>query len=124
MKLAWQNAVASVLVLLVPVVLAEAAQAREAPDVQFLRGRVVAVGIPGASSVSPVGQFLPGGPFMTSRHWLRLRSRARSSIRRAFWSPAARILRRCRPAPTSYPARFSPLTRAGRSWSSRRASLR
>jgi hypothetical protein len=28
----------------------------------FLNGRVVAVGIPGASAVSPVGTFLPGGP--------------------------------------------------------------
>lgn len=31
-------------------------------DVQSLRGRVVAVGIPGASAVSAVGVFLPGGP--------------------------------------------------------------
>ena len=28
----------------------------------FLNGRVVALGIPGASAVSPVGTFLPGGP--------------------------------------------------------------
>src|SRR5262249_37031803 len=26
------------------------------------RGRIVAVGIPGASTITPVGQFLPGGP--------------------------------------------------------------
>ena len=29
---------------------------------QFLEGRVVAVGIPGVSAVAPVGTFLPGGP--------------------------------------------------------------
>jgi hypothetical protein len=29
---------------------------------QFLRGRIVAIGIPGVSAVSPVGTFLPGGP--------------------------------------------------------------
>lgn len=29
---------------------------------QFVRARIVAVGIPGASTVSPVGVFLPGGP--------------------------------------------------------------
>jgi hypothetical protein len=29
---------------------------------QTLRGRLVAVGIPGASAISPVGTFLPGGP--------------------------------------------------------------
>jgi hypothetical protein len=28
----------------------------------YLRGRVVAIGIPGASAISPVGTFLPGGP--------------------------------------------------------------
>ena len=27
-----------------------------------LRGRIIAVGIPGASAISPVGTFLPGGP--------------------------------------------------------------
>jgi hypothetical protein len=27
-----------------------------------LRGRIVAIGIPGASAISPVGIFLPGGP--------------------------------------------------------------
>jgi hypothetical protein len=31
-------------------------------DPQALEGRVIAVGIPGASAVSPVGTFLPGGP--------------------------------------------------------------
>src|SRR5215470_11128332 len=29
---------------------------------QLLRGRIVAIGIPGASAVSAVGTFLPGGP--------------------------------------------------------------
>jgi hypothetical protein len=29
---------------------------------QFLRGRIIAVGIPGASAISAVGTFLPGGP--------------------------------------------------------------
>jgi hypothetical protein len=29
---------------------------------QFLRGRIVAIGIPGVSAISPVGTFLPGGP--------------------------------------------------------------
>jgi hypothetical protein len=29
---------------------------------QSLRGRIVAVGVPGASAISPVGTFLPGGP--------------------------------------------------------------
>lgn len=29
---------------------------------QSLKGRIVAVGIPGASAISPVGSFLPGGP--------------------------------------------------------------
>src|SRR3977135_3553470 len=31
-------------------------------DENFLRGRIIAVGIPGASAISPVGTFLPGGP--------------------------------------------------------------
>jgi hypothetical protein len=30
---------------------------------QSLKGRLVAIGIPGASAISPVGTFLPGGPF-------------------------------------------------------------
>lgn len=34
---------------------------RAAP-VQDLRARIVALGIPGASAISPVGTFLPGGP--------------------------------------------------------------
>src|SRR5262245_1964300 len=29
---------------------------------QDLRGRIVAIGIPGISAISPVGSFLPGGP--------------------------------------------------------------
>jgi hypothetical protein len=33
-----------------------------AKDPSFIDGRVIAVGIPGASAVSPVGTFLPGGP--------------------------------------------------------------
>lgn len=36
--------------------------AQERDDGQFLNGRIVAVGIPGVSAVSPVGTFLPGGP--------------------------------------------------------------
>jgi hypothetical protein len=34
----------------------------EDKDTQSLQGRIVAVGIPGASAISPVGTFLPGGP--------------------------------------------------------------
>jgi len=34
----------------------------EGDNQQALRGRIVAVGIPGASAVSAVGTFLPGGP--------------------------------------------------------------
>jgi len=34
----------------------------EGDNQQTLRGRVVAVGIPGASAISAVGTFLPGGP--------------------------------------------------------------
>jgi hypothetical protein len=33
-----------------------------AKDASFIAGRVIAFGIPGASAVSPVGTFLPGGP--------------------------------------------------------------
>src|SRR6516164_4553730 len=33
-----------------------------ADNEQSLRGRIIAVGIPGASAISPVGTFLPGGP--------------------------------------------------------------
>lgn len=29
---------------------------------QFLNGRIIAIGIPGVSAISPVGSFLPGGP--------------------------------------------------------------
>src|SRR5277367_6469860 len=29
---------------------------------ESLRARIIAVGIPGASAISPVGTFLPGGP--------------------------------------------------------------
>jgi hypothetical protein len=38
------------------------AAGRPQPNRGTLRGRIVAVGIPGASAVSPVGTFLPGGP--------------------------------------------------------------
>jgi hypothetical protein len=38
------------------------AEDHDRDDQQALRGRIVAVGIPGASSVSAVGTFLPGGP--------------------------------------------------------------
>jgi hypothetical protein len=38
------------------------ARAQESDDGQFVSGRIVAVGIPGISAVSPVGTFLPGGP--------------------------------------------------------------
>jgi hypothetical protein len=31
-------------------------------DEPFLKGRVVAIGVPGISAISPVGTFLPGGP--------------------------------------------------------------
>jgi hypothetical protein len=41
---------------------ATSATAVTAEDPPFLDGRVVAVGIPGASAVAPVGSFLPGGP--------------------------------------------------------------
>src|SRR5215472_2695666 len=39
-----------------------AAQEGEHDPPPFLKGRVVAVGIPGASAISAVGRFLPGGP--------------------------------------------------------------
>jgi hypothetical protein len=39
-----------------------AAEARGRGDWPPLPGRVVAIGIPGASAISPVGTFLPGGP--------------------------------------------------------------
>jgi hypothetical protein len=38
------------------------AEADDHGNKQFLEGRVVAVGIPGASAISAVGTFLPGGP--------------------------------------------------------------
>jgi hypothetical protein len=40
----------------------EIGRADDESDKQFLKGRIVAVGIPGASAISAVGQFLPGGP--------------------------------------------------------------
>lgn len=50
-----------------PMVLVGAGQAHDAaqPPVS-LQARVVAVGIPGAGAVSPVGRFLPGGPIHDS----------------------------------------------------------
>jgi hypothetical protein len=39
-----------------------AVSAIDAKDAPFIDARVVAVGIPGASALSPVGTFLPGGP--------------------------------------------------------------
>lgn len=38
------------------------AEDKDRDDQQVLRGRIVAVGIPGASAITPVGTFLPGGP--------------------------------------------------------------
>lgn len=38
------------------------AQDTDQDDRPAIKGRIVAVGIPGASSISPVGSFLPGGP--------------------------------------------------------------
>src|SRR5215471_7936850 len=38
------------------------AEDRDRDDHSALRGRIVAVGIPGASTISAVGMFLPGGP--------------------------------------------------------------
>ena len=38
------------------------AEEEEDDGAPFLEGRLVAVGIPGASAVAPVGRFLPGGP--------------------------------------------------------------
>src|SRR5260370_21202238 len=38
------------------------ARAEDKDNQPSLQGRIVAVGIPGASAVSPVGTFLPGGP--------------------------------------------------------------
>src|SRR5262249_46510444 len=37
-------------------------QADSQDEGQVLRGRIVAIGIPGVSAISPVGTFLPGGP--------------------------------------------------------------
>ncbi|MCM3874010.1 MAG: hypothetical protein ND895_25255 [Pyrinomonadaceae bacterium] len=34
----------------------------DAHSIKSLKGRIIAVGIPGASAISPVGHFLPGGP--------------------------------------------------------------
>src|ERR1700709_384912 len=34
----------------------------DSEKVPFIDGRVIAFGIPGASAVSPIGTFLPGGP--------------------------------------------------------------
>jgi len=38
------------------------ASADDGDGAKSLRGRIIAVGIPGASAISPVGKFLPGGP--------------------------------------------------------------
>src|SRR5258708_13988304 len=38
------------------------ARAEDKNNQPSLQGRIVAVGIPGASAISPVGTFLPGGP--------------------------------------------------------------
>jgi hypothetical protein len=52
-----------VIVTLVIVIIGNTAgRAQERDDGQFVSGRIVAVGIPGISAVSPVGTFLPGGP--------------------------------------------------------------
>ena len=37
-------------------------EAQESDDRHFLNARIVAIGIPGISAISPVGTFLPGGP--------------------------------------------------------------
>src|SRR5215470_2751573 len=38
------------------------AKADEGDDRKFIAGRIVAVGIPEAGAIAPVGVFLPGGP--------------------------------------------------------------
>ena len=38
------------------------AKAQESDEKHYLNARIVAIGIPGISAISPVGTFLPGGP--------------------------------------------------------------
>jgi hypothetical protein len=62
------GAVGAVMLAVAAAVVASSANGRTAvsaigtKDAPFIDGRVVAVGIPGASALSPVGTFLPGGP--------------------------------------------------------------
>ena len=68
--------------------------AQERDDGHFLSGRIVAIGIPGISAVSPVGTFLPGGPFTISQCSPRSLSQGEFSTRRGSSSPAPRTLAR------------------------------
>ncbi|HKF54242.1 MAG TPA: hypothetical protein VKJ45_02315 [Blastocatellia bacterium] len=54
--------VASLLAMITTVGSRHAAKADDRDDGQFIEGRIVALGIPGASAIAPVGAFLPGGP--------------------------------------------------------------
>ena len=58
----YKSILASVAILLFMAIQINLANAQESDDRHFLSARIVAVGIPGISAVSPVGTFLPGGP--------------------------------------------------------------
>jgi len=63
-----------------------------AGDLETIRARVVAIGIPGVSAVAPVGTFLPGGPIHDKPAFATSPSQARSWTRRGFSSAACPIL--------------------------------
>jgi hypothetical protein len=50
-----------------------------------LQGRIIAVGIPGASAVTPVGNFVPTGPIPTLANLKPLYSPDKCLIRSASW---------------------------------------
>src|SRR5262245_5552581 len=54
--------VASSIAMLTTIGNRHAAKADDGDDRQSIAGRIVALGIPGASAIAPVGVFLPGGP--------------------------------------------------------------
>ena len=84
---------------------------------QSLRGRIIAVGIPGASAISAVGTFLAGGPIHDTRHSPPIRNPDGSSIQCASSSEADRISAHQWRTLISTKGRFSPLTHAApRPW--------
>jgi hypothetical protein len=60
----WKKAVNKVVAIIAITMMVESGHvlAEDSDAGESLRGRVVAVGIPGASAISAVGTFLPGGP--------------------------------------------------------------